>query len=163
MNKQPHGQPGHCNIYKLDWESDITNYGKHNPLYVSLDVESGNVYVTERFKWNLPESTEQDRMRVSNGWQRMHPKGTKLIPLPFIDEYNSDKEKVYIYQIVKKVAVKNIYFVEWGKDNTFNEIKVFTKKFDAYAFADSLTCRKLRIIRREDGTMTPDMVLRSVG
>jgi hypothetical protein len=58
----------------------------------------------------------------------------------------------------------NIYFVEWGFDNVyFSEVKVFYKMIDAYAFADSLTARILRITKREDGSYTPDRVLRSVG
>lgn len=58
----------------------------------------------------------------------------------------------------------NIYFVEWGFDNVrFSEVKVFYKMVDAYAFADSLTARMVRITKREDGTYTPDRVLRSVG
>lgn len=77
--RQPHNVPGQFNIYVLDVESDITNYGKHNRLLVLGGTGEGSYYITVREDGiGLPESTEQDRRRVLNGWQRQHKLGELL-------------------------------------------------------------------------------------
>lgn len=52
-----------------------------------------------------------------------------------------------------------IYFVEWGKDNTFTETKVFYRRRDAFDLAESLHCCRVRVLRREDNTQTPDQCI----
>lgn len=55
-----------------------------------------------------------------------------------------------------------IYYVQWGKDH-LEDVKSFYKRSEAFTFADNLqNARRLRITRREDGTLTPDQMLREI-
>ena len=76
---QGHGEHGHLNVRVRDQESDVTGYGKHNRLVVFGPCGSDKLYeVREDRLWGLPDSTEADRQKVLSGWQRQHPKGTRL-------------------------------------------------------------------------------------
>jgi hypothetical protein len=96
--KTPHGIPGQFNVYVLDRESDVTNYGKHNRLLVLGNVDNGQVMVREDHI-GLPSATETDRQRVLNGWQRQHKRGTRCVLVCCEREL---KNSYWYYNIVKK-------------------------------------------------------------
>ena len=82
----PHGVPGQLNALVLDVDSEVTSYGRHNRLVVfgpsitqPVEGERNVVTVREDVRPGLPMSTEEDRRRVASGFQRMHPKGTRLV------------------------------------------------------------------------------------
>jgi hypothetical protein len=61
--KQPHNQPGHLNIYKLDHDDVVTGYGKHDRVVACLpqyheDIREVAVYVRVDHKWNLGMPTD---------------------------------------------------------------------------------------------------------
>lgn len=106
--KEPHGVEGHVNVYVLDQESEITSYGKHNRLIVFFDRMSGCVEIREDILHGLPDSTEADRQRVARGYQRMHPKGSKLELLSTFDDESARgrwKCRWYRYAIVRPLRV----------------------------------------------------------
>lgn len=94
-NQRPHGEPGHLSTRERDQESDITGLGKHNRLSVSCDAPAAGrppiIYITEDFKHDLPASTDAQRRKVANGWQRLHPPRTRLEYL-----YSTDKYRVTV-------------------------------------------------------------------
>lgn len=71
----PHGVAGQINICVLDKDSDITGFGKHNRLLVFGSQRS--ITLREDIR-GLPLSTEDDRKKCLNSWQRLHPKGITL-------------------------------------------------------------------------------------
>ena len=80
MKHEPHGVPGQCNIYTLDVDSEITSFGKHNRLLV-FGNRDGTVTIREDLREDLPLSTEVDRQRAAKGYQRIHPRFSRLHPI----------------------------------------------------------------------------------
>lgn len=76
--REPHGVTGQLNIYLLDIGSDITGHGKHNRVLVSQDQHDQTIIARED-RSGLPLSTDVQRRKVMNGWQRMHKVGVKLV------------------------------------------------------------------------------------
>lgn len=74
--RNPNGRPS-VNVYTSDLESDITRYGKHNRIIVLGDPEGRNVIARED-DIGLRSPTETEQRRVLMGWQRQHPRGTRL-------------------------------------------------------------------------------------
>lgn len=80
-----HGEPHQLNHYVRDVDSDVTDYGRHNRLVVfgpsvtQPDPDGRNVVTIREDVHGLPMSTEEDRLRAANGWQRMHPARTRLV------------------------------------------------------------------------------------
>jgi hypothetical protein len=74
----PHGEVGHLNLCVRDQESEYTGFGAHNRLVVMGEPDGSMVSVREDYKWNLPESTEEQRRKILNSGYRQHPKGTHL-------------------------------------------------------------------------------------
>lgn len=72
-----------------DLESDITNYGKHNRLLVFGSTTTREVTIREDIRPGLSMSTEGDRMRRANSWQRQHPRGTRLTFKSMSERYRS--------------------------------------------------------------------------
>lgn len=92
---QPHGIPGQMNIYVLDRDSDITGYGTHNRLTVFGD--GGLIEVREDLI-GLPAATEAHRQRVLRGWQRLHPRGTRLT---HTDSHTTDRSVWHTYTVTR--------------------------------------------------------------
>lgn len=85
--------PLNCN--QPDNESDRTGHGRHNRLIVIHDPRKRVVIVREDLQ-GLPLSTHANRVRAANGWQRMHPAGTKLAPVESV-EFNGSIFHTYSY------------------------------------------------------------------
>lgn len=86
------------NIYTPDAESEITGKGKHNRLLVFKDPQKGTIDIREDYQ-SLPMSTEQDRIKVANGYQRMHGKGSRLT---LVDVFDEEGSVWYVYKIDSK-------------------------------------------------------------
>lgn len=82
-----HGQSGHANIYVLDQDSEITGFGRHCRLLVSKNVASGVICCREDIRHGLPLSTDADRRKVMSGWQRLHPRGSRLVHISSSEPY----------------------------------------------------------------------------
>jgi hypothetical protein len=80
MMEIPHGQPNNINICTLDVDSDITSHAQHNRLLVCGHYERGAMALTVRedILHGLPMSTEEQRRKVMNGWQRLHARNVRL-------------------------------------------------------------------------------------
>ncbi len=78
-----------------DLESDVTSYGAHNRLIVFADVHEPLVTIRED-RQGLPMSTETQRMKVANSWQRMHPRWA-ILTLRNVTEYNNSVFYDYDY------------------------------------------------------------------
>ncbi|WP_418131440.1 hypothetical protein [Variovorax sp. 278MFTsu5.1] len=88
----PHGVPGQVNIYVLDKDSDITGHGAHNRILV-FGHKDGTITAREDVR-GLPFSTEEQRRKVLNGWQRQHPRNSRLKLIH--QEYGGDSiEHIY--------------------------------------------------------------------
>jgi hypothetical protein len=63
-----------ANVLTPDVESDITGYGAHNRLLVSRGTrsEAYELTVREDVRAGMALSTERQRRKVLNGWQRLH-------------------------------------------------------------------------------------------
>lgn len=97
FEQSKHGEPGHVNVCIRDQDSDITGHGQHNRLLVFKDSQTGRIEMREDIKWGLPYSTELQRKKVLNGWQRMHPRGRKLKPA---GREENDKSIWHYYELV---------------------------------------------------------------
>lgn len=102
-DKVPHGQPDNVNICVLDVDSDITGFGKHNRILVSLQHNGARKKITARedILHNLNMSNDAQRRKVMNGWRRMHPKGTTLTYVgsshPYMTSYGTSIDHEYVY------------------------------------------------------------------
>lgn len=74
-----HGVPGQLNVVVLDVDSSVTNYGRHNRCVVMRDVAKPSEITVREDLRGLPLTTDADRRRVANGWQRLHPRGSRLV------------------------------------------------------------------------------------
>jgi hypothetical protein len=73
--KTRHGIPGQLNVYVTDVDSDVTGFGLHNRIVVL----GGKVDIIAREDLRgLPLSTDAQRRKVLDGWQRQHPRDTQL-------------------------------------------------------------------------------------
>jgi len=76
---EAHNVAGQVNVYVLDVDSDITGKGRHNRLLVFRGTnDEGHIVTIREDLRGLPLSSDADRRKVSNGWQRMHPVGSRL-------------------------------------------------------------------------------------
>lgn len=73
-----HGVDGQLNVVVLDVDSSVTNYGRHNRLVVMRDVADPTLLTVREDLRGLPMSTETDQRRAANGWQRLHPRWSRL-------------------------------------------------------------------------------------
>lgn len=93
------------NIHLPDRHSDITGHGRHNRLLVFLDRDGQTVTIREDLS-GLPLSTPEDRRKVTRGWQRMHPRGSRLVFVATSDRYwSGDRswESIdHTYRIVRR-------------------------------------------------------------
>lgn len=80
--RRPHGVEGQLNIYVLDRESSLTNFGRHARAIVFRDVASGRISIrVDRtdFDAGLPEPNRSDLIKVAQRPEyRLHPPGTSL-------------------------------------------------------------------------------------
>lgn len=67
------------NVNVLDVDSSITNYGRHNRCIIMRDVADPSELLVREDLRGLPLTTDADRRRVANGWQRLHPRGSRLV------------------------------------------------------------------------------------
>lgn len=61
---QPHGEPGHLNIYLRDHMSSITGYGIHDRVIVTLPDAEG-LYMRVDHKWGLGMPTAEQMLKVA--------------------------------------------------------------------------------------------------
>jgi hypothetical protein len=80
--RPPHGVEGQLNIYVLDRESSLTNFGRHARAIVFRDVASGRISIrVDRTDCDagLPEPSLIDLLKVAQRPEyRLHPPGTSL-------------------------------------------------------------------------------------
>lgn len=99
--REPHGVPGQLNACVLDVDSEVTSYGKHNRLRVSGSLNGMSITIDEDIR-DLPMSSEADRQRVSKGYQRLHPRGTKLVYRSHVQWENGGHQIIsYEYDVVR--------------------------------------------------------------
>lgn len=66
--RQPHGVIGQLNIYVLDRESSLTNFGRHARAIVFRDVATGRISIRvdrTNFDAGLPEPNRSDLMKLA--------------------------------------------------------------------------------------------------
>lgn len=98
--RQRHNQPGQVNGYVLDVDSDITSFGKHNRLLVFGTLDHKIIEIRENVR-GLPMTTETDRQRVAKGYQRLHPRGSKLVYRSHVQwEHRGETIIDYTYDVV---------------------------------------------------------------
>ena len=69
------------NVKVRDLDSDITGKGKHRRLLVMSDPRGKLITVREDdcpHTSHLRAATPQERLKATNGWQRLHPRGSRL-------------------------------------------------------------------------------------
>lgn len=96
----PHGVPHQFNTCVLDVDSDVTGYGKHNRIAVFYSRQDQTIEAREDLI-GLPLSTKLQRRKVMMGWQRMHPKGTKLTHVSSLEEPAHGEFPASIWHICK--------------------------------------------------------------
>lgn len=79
----------------------MTGYGRHNRLLVFHSNEKRALTLREDLSKGLAMSTEEDRIKVLNGFQRMHPLGARPVSsgpsIPYQSAFGSSVEHVYAY------------------------------------------------------------------
>lgn len=83
-----------------DKDSEITSFGKHNRLLVSQDTEYREWISIREDNIGLPYSTEFDRRKIANSWQRMPPKGKRLFYICSETYFSNGMERIqhdYLY------------------------------------------------------------------
>lgn len=77
----------HANVLVKDEDSDLTGYRRHNRLLVFGDPRTGTITVREDIRPDFPMSLEADRTKVLNGWQRQHPRGSRVVYVGSSERY----------------------------------------------------------------------------
>lgn len=99
--KRAHAIAGQLNRYELDANSAITGQGKHNRLIVLHSKAERKLTVREDVTTGFAMSTAEDRKKVLNGFQRLHPPGTKPASsgpsIPYQGFMGPSVEHVYAY------------------------------------------------------------------
>lgn len=95
----PHGQEGHCNIYRRDHDSAITGYGKHDCVCAFLpsydpDVACVAVYVRIDHKWHLGMPTDKQVIRAFKQDQQIKGRWQKIKENPW--PQNNSTEQWYV-------------------------------------------------------------------
>ena len=106
MAGTPHGQPNNLNLVMLDVDREITGYGKHNRLVVFGSMDGSYVHIRDDIipGRNLATPTPAQRLKVANGRDRMHPRGTRLEYVSSSEPYSGSQNWAsidHMYNIVR--------------------------------------------------------------
>ena len=95
MKREPHGEPGHVNIYTRDHDSVITAHGQHDRVVAFLPQGDG-LYIRVDHKWNLGEPTEAQILAVARKDQGVKGKWKLDRKTPWADGSSTDYEFVRV-------------------------------------------------------------------
>jgi hypothetical protein len=98
--KTPHEMPGQLNVFIADADSDVTDCGRHNRIVI---LGGASIITAREDIRSLPLSTDAQRRKVMDGWQRLHPRGTRLEYLGSTQYTTAAGESIdHRYQIIRR-------------------------------------------------------------